>query len=297
MASRIFPIEQDWPSLAATVIFQVRLPRVLLAFFVGSGLSVSGASLQGIFQNPLVSPDILGVAAASGFGAALAILYTTNTFIIQVSAFAFGILGVFLAYRISRVYKTTPVLMLVLSGIVVGAFFTALISCTKYVADPYTKLPAITFFLMGSFSSASLTNTLVVIGVIALGSAGLMMVRWRLNIMAMGDEEARSLGIKVQTIKIIVIVCTTIIIAAAVSIAGMIGWVGLIIPHVGRMFVGPDHKLLLPACLSIGASYLIIMDDLARSIAPMEIPIGILTAIVGAPFFAYLIRRTKGGWR
>jgi iron complex transport system permease protein len=280
-----------------TVIFQVRLPRVLLAMFVGAGLSISGASFQGMFQNPLVSPGILGVSAGAGFGAALAILLSGNDAVIQISAFGFAILAVALTYRISRVYKTTPVLMLVLSGVVVGALFLALIGLIKYVADPYEKLPAITFWLMGSLSDASVKHLTTVVPPIVAGSIGLLLVRWRMNILSMGDEEARSLGINTELLKRFIIICATVVTAAAVCVSGMIGWVGLVIPHVARMIVGPDHKVLLPASLSLGAGYLLVIDNIARTATSAEIPLGILTAIIGAPFFAYLLRKTRGrGW-
>jgi iron complex transport system permease protein len=297
LISRIFPIDPSWAETIENIIFRIRLPRTLLAMFVGSALSVSGASFQGMFRNPLVSPDILGVSAAAGFGAALAILISGNAITIQVLAFLFGIFGVILTYLISRIYKTTPVLILVLSGVVVGAFFSALISATKYVADPYEKLPAITFWLMGSLASASVKDLITAAPPILFGTIGLLMVRWRINILAMGDEEARSLGIRTEVLKFFIIFCCTLVTASAVCVSGMIGWVGLIIPHVGRMLVGPDHKQLLPASIALGATYLLIIDDLARTVTSAEIPLGILTAVIGAPFFAYLIRRTKGGWK
>ncbi len=297
MASRVIPIEPTWSPTVETVLFQVRLPRVLLAMFVGAGLSISGASFQGMFQNPLVSPGILGVSAGAGFGAALAILLSGNDAVIQISAFGFAILAVALTYRISQVYKTTPVLMLVLSGVVVGALFLALIGLIKYVADPYEKLPAITFWLMGSLSDASVKHLTTVIPPIVAGSIGLLLVRWRMNVLSMGDEEARSLGINTELLKRFIIICATVVTAAAVCVSGMIGWVGLVIPHVARMIVGPDHKVLLPASLSLGAGYLLIIDNIARTATSAEIPLGILTAIIGAPFFAYLLRKTRGrGW-
>ena len=297
LTSKIFPIEPSWADTIENIIFRIRMPRTLLAMFVGSALSVSGASFQGMFRNPLVSPDILGVSAAAGFGAALAILISGNAVTIQVFAFIFGICGVVLTYLISRIYKTTPVLILVLSGVVVGAFFSALISATKYVADPYEKLPAITFWLMGSLASASVKDLITAVPPIIFGTIGLLMVRWRINILAMGDEEARSLGIRTEVLKFFIIFCCTLVTASAVCVSGMIGWVGLIIPHVGRMLVGPDHEQLLPTSIALGSTYLLIVDDLARTVTSAEIPLGILTAVIGAPFFAYLIRRTKGGWK
>ena len=296
LLSKIFPVEPTWPKTMEVVVCTVRLPRVLLAMVVGAGLSISGASFQGMFRNPLVSPDILGVSAAAGFGAAMAILLSLDSTMIRIFALVFGLAGVAMTYSVSRVYKTTPVLMLVLSGVVVAAFFSALIGATKYVADPYEKLPAITFWLMGSLNLSSINNLLSTVPVIALGSVGLLLVSWKINILSMGDEEARSLGVNTEVLKGVIIVCATMITASAVCVTGLIGWVGLIIPHIARMFVGPDHRRLLPASLSIGACYLLAIDDLARTATSAEIPLGILTAGIGAPFFAYLIRKTKGAW-
>lgn len=297
LAGNIFPIEHTWPDTVQTIVMNVRLPRAILAMLIGAGLSISGASFQGIFSNPLVSPDILGVTAASGFGAAVAILMDSGPTGIQISAFVFGIFGVGLSYLISRVYKTSPTLMLVLAGVIVAALFGALTSATKYIADTDSKLPAITFWLMGSLASASWKDVLRIIAPAVVGMTGLLLLRWRFNLLAMGDIEARALGVRTELLKGIIIVCTTLVSAASVCVAGVIGWIGLIIPHVARMLVGPDHKVLLPASLAIGASYLLFIDDIARTAIAAEIPLGILTAIVGAPFFAYLLRKTKGGWK
>jgi iron complex transport system permease protein len=294
--AQFFPIAPDWPKSVETIVLQIRLPRAIMAMCVGAGLSISGAAYQGMFRNPLVSTDILGVTAASGFGAAVALLLSANALGLQLTAFAFGLAGVALTYRLARIYQTTPVLMLVLSGVVVAAFFSALLSGAKYVADPESRLPAITYWLLGSLNAASIKGLAMALPPIILGSLGLLLVRWKLNVLAMGDEEARSLGVETERLKGIVIVCTTLITAAAVSVCGMVGWVGLVIPHVGRMLVGPDHRFLLPATLSIGASYLLFIDDIARTATAGEIPLGILTAIIGAPFFAYLLRRTSATW-
>jgi iron complex transport system permease protein len=296
LLAQIFPIAHDWPKSVETIVLQIRLPRAIMAMCVGAGLSISGAAYQGMFRNPLVSTDILGVTAASGFGAAVALLLSANALELQLTAFVFGLAGVALTYRLARVYQTTPVLMLVLSGVVVAAFFSALLSGAKYVADPESRLPAITYWLLGSLNSASIKGLAMAVPPVILGSLGLLLVRWKLNVLAMGDEEARSLGVETERLKGIVIVCTTLITAAAVSVCGMVGWVGLVIPHVGRMLVGPDHRFLLPATLSIGASYLLFIDDIARTATAGEIPLGILTAIIGAPFFAYLLRRTSATW-
>ncbi len=297
LASRLWPIARDWPASVETIVLQIRLPRAILAMFVGAGLSVSGAAFQGMFRNPLVSPDILGVTAASGFGAALALLLSRGAFELELIAFLFGILGVGLTYLLARTYRSTPVLMLVLSGVIVAAFFSALLSGAKYLADPESKLPAITYWLLGSLNGSSMQSLKLALPPIILGGAGLMLVRWRLNVLSMGDAEARSLGVRTDRLKGIIIVCTTLITAAAVSVCGIVGWVGLVIPHLARMWVGPDHRALLPAACSIGATYLLLIDDVARTASASEIPLGILTAIVGAPFFAYLLRKTQGGWQ
>jgi iron complex transport system permease protein len=297
VAAQLFPIQRSWSESVEIIVVQIRLPRALMAMCVGGGLSISGAAFQGMFRNPLVSPDVLGVSAASGFGAALAILLSRSTLELQLLAFGFGLAGVAITYLLARVYQTTPVLMLVLSGVVVAAFFSALLSGAKYVADPESKLPAITYWLLGSFNAATLRTVVTVVPAIAVGTIGLLLVSWKLNLLSMGDEEARALGVRTEQLKAAIIVCTTLITAAAVSTSGIIGWVGLVMPHMARTLVGPDHRRLLPAALSVGASYLLVIDGVARTAAAVEIPIGILTAIVGAPYFAYLLRRTSGTWQ
>jgi iron complex transport system permease protein len=290
------PIETTWADALETVVIRVRVPRAIMAGAVGAGLSVSGAAFQGMFHNPLVSPYILGVSAGAGFGAALAIIMDGSMLTLQVFAFAFGIIAVSITYYTSRIYKTTPILMLVLSGIVVAALFQALISLLKYTADTEDKLPAIAFWLMGSMGSVRLENLPTALISIVVGSIGLLLVRWRINVLSMGDREARAMGVNTEQLKGIIIVCTTIVSAGAVAFCGIIGWVGLVIPHVSRMLVGPDHRVLLPTTLCIGAAYLILIDNVARIISPAEVPIGILTALIGAPFFALLLRKTRGGW-
>lgn len=297
LASRILPIQPQWEDTVETVVFNIRLPRIVLALLIGAGLSVSGAAFQGMFQNPLVSPDILGVTAGAGFGAALGILMSGRAATIQVFAVLFGILAVAMSYVISRTYRTTPTLMLVLSGMIVGAIFSALLSLVKYVADPHQKLPAIVFWLMGSLAAVTKREVATAAPPMLLGMIGLLLVRWRINVLSMGDEEARALGVKTEQLKAFIIVCCTVVTAAAVSVSGIIGWVGLVIPHIGRMLVGPDHRVLLPASAALGAAFLLLIDDLSRTLISAEIPLGILTAIIGAPFFAFLLRRTRGGLR
>ena len=297
LLSKIAPIAHTWSNNAEIIIWKIRMPREIAAMVIGAGLSISGASFQGMFRNPLVSPDILGVSAATGFGAVLAMLISANGVTVQLFAVGFGILGVALTYFLSRVYKTTPVLMLVLSGMVIGSIFSSGISIIKFTADPLSKLPAITFWLMGGLGTASWSDVVKVVIPFLVGAAGLLLISWRINILSMGDEEARTLGVNTEPMKGVIIFCCTIMTASAVSVAGIVGWVGLVIPHVCRMIVGPNHRVLLPVCLSVGACYLLFIDDLARTLTTSEIPLGILTAIVGAPFFAYLLRKTKGAWK
>lgn len=296
LVSRIVPVERTWTDNVDTVVHNIRLPRVILAMFVGGSLAISGAAFQGMFQNPLVSPDILGVTAGGGFGAALAILLDGNNTAIQLSALFFGVLAVGLTYLTSRVYRSTPTLMLVLSGIIVGSIFSALLSLAKYVADPNQKLPAIVFWLMGSLSAVSRGEVTSAVPPMALGMLVLLALRWRINILSLGDEEARSLGVRVDLLKAMIIIACTLVTASAVSVCGIIGWVGLVIPHVARMLVGPNHRWLLPASLALGATYLTLIDDLSRTVTAAEIPLGVLTALIGAPFFAFMLRRTRGGW-
>lgn len=288
--------EQTWSDSAAKVIIQVRFPRAVMAAFVGAGLSMSGAAFQGMFQNPLVSPFILGVSAGASFGAALGLVLSLPYFGIQLLAFVFGIVAVAISYFLAHIYKSTPVLMLILSGTVVSAFFQALLSIIKFTAEGDEKLPAITFWLMGSLGSVSLSDIAISLIPISICIIGLLVLRWRINVLSMGDKEARSLGINTEKTKLLIIVFTTVITSTAVSICGIIGWVGQVIPHFCRMLVGPDHKTLIPATMFVGATYILIVDNLCRLLTASEIPIGILTAIIGAPVFAYLLRKTKGGW-
>ncbi|NLA31340.1 MAG: iron ABC transporter permease [Methanomicrobiales archaeon] len=288
--------EQTWGASEQTVIFRIRLPRVVAAMLVGGGLSIAGASFQGLFRNPLVSPDILGVSAGAGFGAALGILLSGNPMVIQVSAFVFGIVAVSVAYCIGRTVGRGSTLVLVLGGIIVGSLFSAFISLTKYVADPYDTLPAIVFWLMGSLSAVSNTDIIAIAPPILIGSLCLFLVRWRINLLAVGEEEARALGVDTKWMTMVLVIASTVVTASAVCISGIIGWVGLVVPHIGRMLVGPDFRKLIPVSAVLGASFLLIVDDIARTLTAAEIPLGILTALVGAPFFAYLLTRKKVGW-
>lgn len=282
--------------MASSIVLNIRLPRALLGALVGASLAVSGAAFQGVFRNPLVSSSILGVSPGAGFGAALAILLFDHSFMIYLFSFGFGIAAVLLSYLIGRSYNTTSTIMLVLGGTIISSVFSSLISLVKYLADPLDQLPKITFWLMGSLASASY-NDIIIAGIpMVLGIIGLMAIRWRINILSMGDKEARALGVNLRLLKGILIASATLATAGAVCVSGVIGWVGLIIPHIARMLVGNDNRLLIPTTISIGACYLVIIDNLSRTITGSEIPLGILTAIIGAPFFVFLLKSKAGGW-
>jgi iron complex transport system permease protein len=280
---------------AGIVLLQVRLPRLLAGLLVGAGLALAGAAYQGLFNNPMVSPDILGATAGAGFGAALGILFGWNIVAIQGLSFVTGLVAVLLAWSLAAglCRRGDPVLMLVLVGILIGSLFAALISFTKYVADPYNKLPVITYWLLGSFASI-VPKDVELAGIpIVLGCIPLLLLRWRLNVLCLGEEEARTLGLNTRRLRFIVIVCATLITAATVSLCGMVGWIGLVVPHLARMVVGPNHKVLLPAAAIMGGCFLLLMDDVARTAGALEIPVGIITALIGAPFFLFLLMRER----
>jgi iron complex transport system permease protein len=296
LASRIISIPPTWPETIQSVVLDVRLPRLLAGLLIGAGLSISGTAFQGLFRNPLVSPHILGVSAGAGFGAAIAILFCGNIFMVQLLSFIFGLLSVLMTYALSRTYRSTPVLMLVLAGIIVGALFSAATSLLKYIADPVNQMPSIVFWLLGSLNNVSNRDILVVGPIILIAGTVLLLIRWRINLLTMGEEDARALGINTQQIRIVIIISATFISAAAVCISGIIGWVGLVMPHIGRLLVGPDNRRLMPVSALMGAIYIAGVDLIARTAMETEIPIGILTAIVGAPIFAYLLRKSRPGW-
>lgn len=294
VAARVLNIPHDLPPVLETVVFNVRLPRIIAAMMIGTGLAVAGAAYQGLFRNPLVSPDVLGASAGAALGAALAIFMSLDPLGIQLVAFLFGLLGVTMTYAISTRMRSDPILSLILCGILMGAVFSALISLIKFAADPLDKLPAITFWLMGSLSDINMKDIAITIFPILGGSSVLMLLRWRLNVLTFGEEEAQTMGLNVTLLRSIVIVCATVITSAAVSISGLIGWVGLVIPHLARMLVGPDYRYLMPTAMLMGAAFLLMVDDLARLATTVEIPIGILTALLGVPFFLYFFSRRRG---
>jgi iron complex transport system permease protein len=280
-----------------TVLFLVRLPRVGAAMLVGAALAAAGAAYQGLFRNPLVSPDILGVSAGAGLGAVLGIFLSLPVLGIQLLAFVVGLGTVGLVLLIaSSVRGREPVLVLVLAGVVVGALAGSAVSLLKILADPYDQLPAITFWLLGSLAAVKIEDLAATLPVTVLGLIPLVLLRWRINVLSLGDEEARALGIEAGRLRIVVVAAATLITASVVSIAGIIGWVGLIMPHMARMLVGPNFDRLLPAAMMLGAAYLLIVDTMARSIAAVETPLGILTAFVGAPVFLWLLARGRHGW-
>ena len=293
--SPIFP-QLSVSSTLTTIVFQIRLPRILAAILVGSSLAIAGAAFQGIFKNPLVSSDLLGVSNGAGFGASLAILMGGSSIIIQLFAFIFGIISVSITYLISKAYKAGGTLILVLSGVAISAFFNSLISGIKFVADPDDKLPEIVYWLMGSLASVTMNEIIIIIIPLFIGFIILYLLKWHINLLAMGDEEAQSLGIDPIKTRFLIIIAGTLLTSAAVSISGIIGWIGLIVPHMARIIVGPDNKILLPASLSLGASFLLLVDNFSRALISIEIPIGILTAIIGVPIFLYLLRWGYSQW-
>lgn len=291
--SGIIDIPQSWPDAAENVIFQIRLPRVLAAAIIGAALSLAGVSYQGMFQNPMVSPDILGASSGAGFGAALAILLGAGYMGISVAAFLFGLAAVMLAYGISRVSRINATLAMILAGMMIGSLFTSCTSFVKLVADTEQTLPAITYWLMGSLVSIKPQDVAFAIVPIITGSVPLFLLKWRMNLLTVGEEEAQAMGINTRALRLVVIVCATLLTASSVAISGMIGWVGLVIPHFCRMIFGYDYRKIIPASALFGATFLMVVDNIARLATTAEIPLGILTSFVGAPIFVYLI--LKGG--
>lgn len=290
IASKIgLPISQFWTDQMATAIWNIRLPRVILSVLVGACLSAAGASYQGVFQNPMASPDILGASAGAGFGAALAILIGLPTAGITVSAFAMSLVTVALVFTVSRHTKGDRILGLVLAGIMISSLFQSGTSFIKLAADPNNKLPQITYWLMGSLSGAKWADIGFVLIPMLVGLIPLVLLRWQLNVITMGDDEARAMGVNAPRIRLLVVICSTLVTASAVSVSGMIGWVGLVIPHMARRLVGSDYRYLMPASILGGGTFLLIVDNVSRSATTAGIPIGILTAFIGAPFFLWLI--------
>ena len=286
----------DWPISDDKVVFAVRLPRVAAAALVGAALAVSGAAYQGMFRNPMVSPDILGASTGAGFGAAVAILLGAGYFGISAAAFCCGLLAVAAAWLVSRLSKANQAVALILAGMMISSLFSAGTSFVKLVADTQQQLPAITYWLMGSLSSIKDKDVVFLAIPVALGMIPLFFLRWRMNLLTVGEEEAQSMGVNTRRLRGAVIVCATLLTSASVAVSGMIGWVGLVIPHFCRMLFGYDYRRLIPAGALFGAAFLLAVDDIARLVTTGELPLGILTAFVGAPLFLYLIA-TGGGRR
>jgi iron complex transport system permease protein len=282
---------------AEVVIWNIRLPRVLAAMLVGAALAAAGASYQVLFRNPLVSPDILGVSSGAALGAVCGIFLSLPVIAIQGFAFLGGmgavVLVIFVAQAVPRVDQT---LVLVLTGVVMGALVGAATSLLKVMADPYDQLPAITFWLLGSLASITRTDLGPVLPAVITGLVPLVLLRWRINLLSLGDDEARALGVDAPRLRLVVIAAATLITASVVAVAGIVGWVGLVIPHIARMIVGPGFATVLPVSAILGAGYLLLVDTLCRTLSTIEIPLGILTAVLGAPFFLYLLARGRRGW-
>ena len=295
LLSGVLPLEQTWTDNMAIAVLNVRLPRILLACLVGCGLSAAGTGYQTVFQNPMAAPDILGASSGACFGAALAILTGQSAVMITVFAFLASLLSVALVYLVGNHTRGNRVVNLLLAGIMVGSLFSACTSYIKLVADPTNQLPQITYWLMGSLSGTRMGTVRFAAVCMAVGLVPLLLLRWRMNLLTLSPDEARAMGVHTDRLRLAVILSSTVLTAAAVSVSGMIGWVGLVIPHLSRRIVGSDCRRLMPMSYLFGASFLLLVDDMARCLTATEIPIGILTAFVGAPFFIYLM--VRGGDR
>ncbi|MGQ9364812.1 FecCD family ABC transporter permease [Azospirillum sp. ST 5-10] len=299
LAAHLTGAAHGLPPVVDTVVVQVRLPRVLSAMLVGAALAAAGATYQTMFRNPLVSPDILGVSSGAGLGAALGIVLALPAAAIQGVAFACGLAAVLAVSLIARLVRGShdETLVLVLAGVVVGSLLGAGIALLTYLADPYDQLPAIAFWMLGSLASVKLPDLPSSLPAIVAGLVPLALLRWRVNLLALDEEEAQALGVHTGRLRLVLIVAATLMTAAAVSITGIVGWVGLIVPHIARLLVGPEFSRLLPAAVLIGAAYMLGVDTLARTAAPVELPLGVLNAFVGAPAFLWLLARSRRSWR
>lgn len=295
LLSGVLPLEQTWTGNMAIAVLNVRLPRILLACLVGCGLSAAGTGYQTVFQNPMAAPDILGASSGACFGAALAILTGQSAVMTTVFAFLASLLSVALVYLVGNHTRGNRVVNLLLAGIMVGSLFSACTSYIKLVADPTNQLPQITYWLMGSLSGTRMGTVRFAAVCMAVGLVPLLLLRWRMNLLTLSPDEARAMGVHTDRLRLAVILSSTVLTAAAVSVSGMIGWVGLVIPHLSRRIVGSDCRRLMPMSCLFGAAFLLLVDNMARCLTATEIPIGILTAFVGAPFFIYLM--VRGGDR
>ena len=293
LAAQVIPMEPTWTKSMQAVVLNVRLPRIALACMVGCALSLAGASYQSVFQNPMAAPDILGASSGACFGAALAILLGFSRSGVTLMAFAASMLTIALVYLVSAKTKGGRTVSILLSGVMISSFFSAGTSYIKLVADPADQLPEITYWMMGSLSGARGSDVAFALIPMAIGALPLLLIRWRINLLTLGEEEASSLGVNTGRLRMVVVLCATFLTAASVAVSGMIGWVGLVIPHLSRKLVGNDCRHLLPASMLMGALFLLLVDNVSRNLLATEIPIGILTAFVGAPFFIYLMTRKE----
>jgi iron complex transport system permease protein len=297
LAARLTGRVPNVPAAVDNVIWQVRGPRVLAAALVGAALAVAGTAFQRLFRNPLVSPDILGASSGAALGAVLGIFFSLGVFAIQALAFVGGLVAVAAVYLIgSAVRARDPILVLVLTGVVIGALLGAGVGLVKYLADPYNQLPAMTFWLLGSLAATGVGDLVPLFGPVALGTLVLVALRWRMNAMSLPDEEARTLGLPTGPLRVAIVAAATLVTSASVATAGIIGWVGLVVPHIARTLVGPDFARLLPAAALLGGGFLLVIDTIARTAAAIEIPLGILTALVGTPFFIWLLASVSKTW-
>jgi iron complex transport system permease protein len=295
--SRVAGVPSGVSPAVEAVVLGIRGPRIAEAILCGASLAGAGTAFQGLFRNPLVSPDILGASAGAALGAVLAIWLSLGIFGIQAAAFAGGLAAVAAVYVIGSMIRSGDrILVLVLTGVVVGSLLGAGVGLVKYLADPYNQLPAMTFWLLGSLSGANGADLLPLFGAVAVGMALLLGLRHRLNALSLSEEEARALGVPTGLLRVLVVVAATLVTAASVAAAGVIGWVGLVVPHLARFMVGPDFGRLLPVAAVLGAGYLLLIDTLARSMAEVEVPLGILTAVIGTPFFIALLARARRSW-
>lgn len=297
-ANHLFGAAYSVDPAAETVVLQIRGPRILAALLVGGALAAAGAAYQGMFRNPLVSPDILGVSAGAALGAVLGIFFSQSAVVIQLGAFGGGLAAVAVVLAVgANVRRHDPILALILAGIVIGTLFASLIALLKYLADPYNQLPAITYWLLGSLAAVAPRDLALAAPFALAGLVPLYLLRWRMNLLSLPDDEARALGVPVGRLRLAVVCAATLMTAAAVAISGIIGWVGLLIPHAARLLVGPEFSRLLPLSMVLGAAFLLAVDTLSRTIAPIEIPPGVLTALIGTPFFLWLFASARRSWQ
>lgn len=293
LASGFTDVEHTWEPMAESVIFTLRLPRIIGAILVGGALALAGSCYQGVFKNPLVSPDLLGVSSGACVGASIAILLGVRSYSVQVFAFIMGMLTVGMTMTIPKLFRNDSITMLVLSGIIVRGLMTSVMGVIKYIADPETQLAEITYWQMGSLAKVTSSELGLVSVPIIIMSLIVIAMSWQVNLLSLGDNEAKALGVKVSVVRGILIMCSTFLIASSVCLSGTIGWVGLVIPHFGRMLVGPDNVKNIPVSFFLGALFLLVVDTVARSASSLEIPLSILTGLIGAPFYVYILAKQR----